>query len=141
MEAVMMLDTLMVWNLTSMLFCSLLKVELSLAAHSSLSRRQTRRTVEFSLKVMYSRILMSSSAGSSTRASCRWPGPPRPPGHRVWGAGGQVRDVRDVMDVRDVRDVMVRRGEVREVRVKRVRVQELQGNSWAPRAKAEAGGG
>ena len=79
--------TLMVWNLTSMLFCSLLKVELSLAAHSSLSRRQTRRTVEFSLKVMYSRILMRSSAGSSTRASWRWPGPPRPPGHRVWGAG------------------------------------------------------
>ena len=41
-------DTLMVWNLTSMLFWSLLKVELSLAAHNSFSLRQTNRTVEFS---------------------------------------------------------------------------------------------
>ena len=41
-------DTLMVWNLTSMLFCSRLNVELSLAAHNSFSLRQTSRTVEFS---------------------------------------------------------------------------------------------
>ena len=41
-------DTLMVWNLTSMLFWSRLKVELSLAAHNSFSLRQTSRTVEFS---------------------------------------------------------------------------------------------
>jgi len=73
---------LMVWKRTSMLFCSRLKVELRRAAQSSFNLRQTRRTVEFSLKVMYSRILMSSSAGSSTRASWRF-APPRPPGHRV----------------------------------------------------------
>ena len=41
-------DTLMVWNLTSMLFWSRLNVELSLAAHNSFSLRQTSRTVEFS---------------------------------------------------------------------------------------------
>ena len=38
----------MLWNLTSMLFWSLLKEELSLAAQSSLSLRQTNLTVEFS---------------------------------------------------------------------------------------------
>ena len=67
------------WNLTSMLFWSLWKVEFSRAAHSSFSLRQTSLTVEFSLKFIYSKIFTRSSAGSSTRASWRWAPPSRWP--------------------------------------------------------------
>jgi len=54
---------------------------LSRAAQSSFNLRDTRRTLAISLKVMYSKILTSSSAGSSTRERGRWSGvsPHSPP--------------------------------------------------------------